>query len=69
MTKVNVMTSISHMNINQEIQNLSDSINNAVYCELLDLDTDPGSAWDATFNSNFSLSEDAELYPVNGELV
>lgn len=63
------MTSISHMNINQEIQTLSDSIDTAVYCELLDANIEPGNAWDATFNSNFSIVEDAEQYPVSGVTV
>lgn len=58
-------------NTNPEIQTLSDSIDNAVYCGLLDLDSDPGQAWNATFGSDFSLVDDVEIdpHPLSGELV
>lgn len=63
LTNTEQLSNITHMNINNEIQTLSESIDNQVYTSLIDLEFDPGHAWNATFGAGFSLVEDAIEYP------
>lgn len=58
------------MNTINLTKDLADSVDSAVYCNLIDQGIDPGRAWELTFGLDFDLVSDVEADPaINDGLV